>query len=328
MTLTNEHSWIEICELFTKRLTWKTKKDAEDFKAWMLTKEQFGVLFDEKMYKRVWKIQKDLKNDYDSFTVMLADPGTGKSVFGMQICALMSPSFRLSNIAYNYRSLAIGLKETQKYDSVDIDEGALILHSADRSKQGSKLEQLSAIMRQFNLHILICMTDLLLLRRHFRDMRIDTLIYLRGRGKYRLYTGKAIKLILELYKYKHGDILAIKVPNGTFFDGYFNHVYPVINNVNKESYLGLKQENGREFIEDLYADAVKKEEKRIVPRTNLIPIIEATASLPVSQETFRKYIQLGTLKGAKIASKYFVDRDSLAEFTKSYQFPEKKVPIQ
>lgn len=299
------HTWEEICQKVMDKVVPDSEK--KGFKDWFMNLEYKKYCFDPLMYLKCYYNYKKIRNDFDNFTVIIGGTGIGKSVLSLLISANTSPSFRLLNIAYHYKSLAIGLKDRQKYDTYLLDEGALILHSADRTDEAMKLEKLGTIMRQFNLNIIINLPDLLLLRRYFRDMRINTLIWVKSRGKYRAYSGKAIKIILHYYRLYHGDMEKIKIPDGTFWDGYFNNLYPEINDITEVSYRKLKEENADEFINDMYQSVMDKEEDK----NTMLSLKEAKKIVGLDRKTIISRINDGTFEGKKIGGKWFVNKESL-----------------
>ena len=158
------------------------------------------------------------------------------------------------------------------------------------------------------------MTDLMLLRRHFRDSRINTLIYVRARGDYRAITKEGIKIIQEYYRYKHGNILSIKIPNGSFWDGHFNKRIPKINDITEESYKELKNMHGEEFIKQLVdmleSPQINQLDERI-KNQKYMTINQVKQYLPYSNRVIIKYIKSGVVKGTKIGNIWQLDKESV-----------------
>jgi excisionase family DNA binding protein len=299
--------WEEVVDITVEKLkdirTYKPK-----FKEWMLNLPVKKHLFDHKMYFRCWQISESLRNDNDHFIVMLAPPGTGKSTLFMQMGATISPNFRLNQISYDFESFVKGISNKQRYDIFHIDEGALVLNSADRSSQGQMLDKLSAIMRQFNLCVGICMVDFLQLRRHFRDTRINTLVLVTKRGRYRVLTGKAIDAVRQQIRNKNGNIHAVRYPSGTFWDGYFSKDIPELNDITESSYLEMKHKNAEKFIKELN-DMV--DEVKDVDKGKYISVKEATTILSVSRKTVIKRINEKVIPAKKFGNKWLIERDAI-----------------
>lgn len=300
-------SWEEQVELTNEKVS-DYKAYKKDFKDWMLNLPVKKRLFDHRMYFRCWQIHKSLRNDNDHFIVMLAPPGTGKSTLFMQMASTISPNFRLNQISYDFEGFVQGITNKQRYDVFHIDEGALVLNAADRSSEGQMLDKLSAIMRQFNLCVGICMVDFLQLRRHFRDARINTLVVVTKRGRYRVLTGKAIDAVRQQIRNKNGNINAVRYPTGTFWDGYFSKDLPELNDITEKSYLDMKHKNAEKFINELN-DMVS--EVKDVDKGKYISVKEAAHQLSISVPTIRRKIKEGTVVAKKFGHKWCIDRDAL-----------------
>lgn len=303
-------TWDEKVDITCRKLEgFKAYKPS--FKDWMLNLPCKQHFFDHKMYFRCWQIYNSLRDDNDHFILMLAEPGTGKSTLLLQMGATISPdNFRLQLVSYDFEGFVEGLIKKEKYDFFDLDEGGLILNSADRSSKGTMLDKLSVIMRQFNLCVGICMTDFLLLRRHFRNTRINTMIHLTKRGKYRIITGKGIDAVRQQIRNKNGNMSAIRMPNGTFYDGYFSKAIPELNDINEESYLAGKHKNAEKFVKEIEEMA---SEVKQVKEGKYMSLKEAAKSLSICTKTVKSRIKDGTLKGKKIGSKWCVSKDSVEE---------------
>ena len=306
-------TWEEQVEITNEKVS-QLKSYKKDFKDWMLNLPVKKRLFDHKMYFRCWQISKSLRDDNDHFIVMLAPPGTGKSTLFMQMASTISPKFRLNQISYEFEGFVKGLVNKERYDVFHIDEGALVLNAADRSSEGQMLDKLSAIMRQFNLCVGICMVDFLQLRRHFRDARINTLVVVTKRGRYRVLTGKAIDAVRQQIRNKNGNINAVRYPTGTFWDGYFNNIIPELNDITEESYLKMKHANADKFIEDLNGMV---QDVKDVDSGKYLDMKEITSRLNLTRQTIAAMIKRGELEGKKFGSKWMVKEEHLTQVLNS-----------
>jgi hypothetical protein len=168
----------------------------------------------------------------------------------MHCAVTLSKNFQRKFIIYNYDQLLDALQVAQRGDVIQIDEGALVLNAMEKDGSSLNLQKLSEIMGQIGLVVIICMNDLSLLKRHFREKRIDTLIYVDKRGSYTCYVDLALSIIVEWYSKKSGQIERIKTPGQFTHLGHFNHYYHTINDLSEESYREGKRENLAKFLQE------------------------------------------------------------------------------
>ena len=226
---------------------------------WLKSKKELciasnSVFFDAKLWYRCFYIRQQLEKDNDFVCVLLARAGKGKSTLLSQMCAVISPQYKLDYVCYNYNDFRKALKHHNKFDTYHLDEGALIINSMERGKKAQALDKLSAIMRQFNLFIGICFIDFLQMKRHFRDARINNIIYVPERGDYVYLTEDAVDDLKDWIASKKGNIGNITYRRGTFFKGNFNKSIPIINDICEASYLDKKHKNANQFMQDLPDD--------------------------------------------------------------------------
>jgi hypothetical protein len=155
---------------------------SDDFKNWVYSKKKLcedsnSYFFHPEMWRKCYNIQNTLKDDLDFVVVLCGRGGYGKSTLLLQMCAIISTeNFNLQQISYNYNGFIRGWRTKKNGDSYALDEGALILNAMERGKKSLKLTQLSAIMRQHNLFVGICLVDFKQLQRHFRQGRMNNII--------------------------------------------------------------------------------------------------------------------------------------------------------
>lgn len=276
-TFTKNHKSFEdfvekmLCILETTYKLYNIRRNYK-FIEWVKSKKELcvnskSVFFDAQLWYRCFYIREQLEKDNDFVVVMLAKAGRGKSTLLSQMCALISPNYRLDYVCYNYNDFRQALKHHNKFDTYHLDEGALIINSMERGKKAQALDKLSAIMRQFNLFIGICFIDFLQMKRHFRDARINNIIYVPERGKYVYLSEDAVDDLKEWISSKKGNIANITYRKGTYFKGVFNKSIPVINDICEASYLDKKHKNAKQFMEDLPDDMEEQSEENIENKT-------------------------------------------------------------
>jgi excisionase family DNA binding protein len=131
------------------------------------------------------------------------------------------------------------------------------------------------------------------------------MIFLDKRGKYRVITGKGIDAVRQQIRNKNGNMKAVRMPNGTFYDGYFNKEIPVLNDITEESYLKGKHKNAEKFIKEIedMANDVKQEKEG-----KYMSVKEAAKSLSVSTATIKNKIKDGSLAAKKFGIKWCIER--------------------
>ena len=280
----------------------------QDFLDWINSKKKLcedsrSTFFDSAMWYRCYHILQTLKQDNDFVLIYLAKPGKGKSTLLAQMCSVINPNYKLDYVCYNYADFEKALRYHQKYDTYHLDEGALIINSMDRGKEANALDKLSAIMRQFNLFIGICFIDFLQMKRHFRDARVNNIILVPQRGKYKYLKEDAVDQLKIWFKSGNSDINKLKFSNGSYFEGHFNKAMPSINDINEASYLERKHKNAEQFLNDLKIKSDKKEVTEEVMSRNLEPTFSARETariLKLSQQTIVDHINKGTIKASKM----------------------------
>lgn len=302
--LMDQYSWSEIVE----RTAIKTVNDTSKFKKWMLKKESVGYLFDYFLYSRAFTVYQKLIKDFDHVTVIVGKEGTGKSFLGLQYCSIVSThSFGSLYVCYELKDFVKQLPYAKKGDTFLLDEGAMFLFSRESFGQENRMMvKLLTIIRQKNLHIVVCIPNFFIIDSYIRDHRVDTLINVTDRGNYTAYVGKAIKIISKIGA-KTKEITGIKVPSGTFWKGYWNHTFPVVNDLNLKTYNQLKRKHLNKFIHDLDKFCKVSSADR-----KYLSLFEAQKELKLKRDTYVRLIKKGDLKGTKVGGKWFIDRYSLA----------------
>lgn len=306
--LSDRMTWEEIVE--------KVKSDcnipSDKFGEWLKLKGNLTggrLLFNSLLYGRLWAIMNSVtKDDRDHFIVVAGKEGTGKTTLAIQMGAVLSERFNLNSICFKPYNFIDNIDTSQKGDCIQLDEGNLFLFSRE-AMSGTNVDMVKifALMRQRNLIVIICVPNFFTLDTYIRDHRVDTLINIEERGKFTCYFGKAIKIISkEGAKYK--TIKGIKVPYGTFFDGYYNKLFPTQNDITFETYSQHKHNQFKDFITELknnYTDI----------KENLLDMGQATKISPLSSKTIKRMIQNEEVEGKKIGKKWFITKEAIEKLT-------------
>ena len=235
--LTDRMTWGELCSHVLTKIHIK-EDELPMFRKWFMKRECVGYLIDPLMIKRCFFIWKELKNNLDHFIVLCGREGFGKSTLSFAIAAWINPSFDLKNVCYGSKQYLDLLHEKQKEyvaaiddkiptDSLVLDEGTELLSREAMSATNRTLSKTFMVQRALKYVVLINIPSFFMLDTIIRTHRVRTLIDVIGRGKYKCITGKAISIIAKegmLTK----NISGVRIPNGTFWHGYFTKEYRLV----------------------------------------------------------------------------------------------------
>lgn len=120
------------------------------------------IYYDAAHMAGVNMMKKAVRHDRDCIFVGSGDPGSGKSVFMMQVCKLYDPSFNVDSIFFNGEELLKKLTDpaTPKYSAFLYDEAREGLNARNSMSRINKiLTDAFAEIRQKNLFIGIVLPD-------------------------------------------------------------------------------------------------------------------------------------------------------------------------
>lgn len=304
-------------------ITQKVLKETEQvnnhqFANWFRGKEYLGnYFFSAKLYLKLYNIYRHITTkDSDHFIVITGKEGWGKSTLAIQGAAVLSPEFNLGNILYGkksfvnkVRALAMQKKECDgtyiKGQTFLMDEGNDFLFSREAmTPENKKIIRVLAKMRQLNACTIICIPRYKDLDRYIKDHRVDTLIIIEKDHKFTCYNKRAVEIITEVM-YKGKQLHEIIVPHGTFFRGYFNKQFPLINDIKDNNYRTNKLDD---FIEGLgeIVENIQKEDDSMY-----VDIKGAAKLIGLKSETIEKFVRSKRLEAKKIGRKWFISREYL-----------------
>jgi hypothetical protein len=266
----------------------KTRRgDDKKFKEWMLSKESLTYCFDYYLWAHCYSNYLALQNNYDNFWVVCGGERQGKTTIAAQLCAVISPTFRKENICYTMEDIVMQARNSQKGDSILIDEGAIVLFSRDSASKSNKdLNKLFTVFGMKNLNVVICIPNFFMLDTYIREHRVKTLIAVTERSKYHAFVKGAIPKISK-DGYKNKKVVGIRIPEGTHWRGYFNKGFPVINDLNETEYEKWKEHNINKMMDKIIEG--EKPEKYITTG-------QAAKELGLSIKTIRRRAKEGEFK--------------------------------
>lgn len=258
-------SWEE----FITRLKEKWPRE-KAFHEWVASKEHLGgrVWFNDLHWRKLYNIQrKVIKKDKDHFIVITGNEGCGKSTIALQCALVLYDDFRLKNICVDFEHTVRQFKElaeNSKYKGIKgqtllLDEGNMFLFARDALSANNKtVTRYFTIMRQFNTIVIICVPKYSTIDAYIREHRVDTIIRVINPGKFVCCNKRAAEIIAEQLPNKK-RLSAIKIPEGTFYHGYFLKEVPEHNDVSWDSYVDLKNKHGLDYISEIEASVDNKD---------------------------------------------------------------------
>lgn len=306
-------------EKIDKILEQTAQQKNKSFVSWLKEKQALGLnyYFTPNIYFVCWSIAKKIHTeDMDHVTVVTGLEGTGKSTLTSMLAVTVSPSMSITHVCYEPKDFFNALKVCKKGDTIWIDEGALFLFSRQStSKNSVNVVKLLSVIRQLNLHIVICIPNFFTIDSYVREHRVSSLFYLTARGKFHYIPRKTVLFIANACK-KSKNILQYPLKKGTFMYGSYNHDFGTLNDLTKEAYISRKTDNMQEFLESLeqsFNDA--EASAKIDNSPQFISVKDAAARLAMAPNTIRNKIKEGTIKAIKIGqgqkSKLVIDREYL-----------------
>ncbi len=303
-------SWPERVELIMQQ----SHCDSKDFKEWLLTKgelnkEHGSYFFHSILWHRCFEIQKSvLKHNQDHFIVVTGGEGSGKSTLSKQVGGVLDPTFSEKNLIHTKEMFIDAVRYFKPGQVLWLDEGILFLFSREAiGKDNREMVKLLTLMRQKNLIIIICIPRFKDIESKIREQRVDTYIHVsksEHKRNYICYNKEAAQAISECMK--RGALHKLKLTTNMYFRGSFNRWTPDINNFDWEKYEKSKRENF-----DNYLTGLSHTEREL--DADYIPISKAKGILDVSNHSYKRMIQDGTLKGKKIRGLWMVNTKSLKE---------------
>lgn len=274
------------------------------FKKWMLEKEKLGRPFDSVLAGMCYRTAKKLKQDNDKVVVIVGREGSGKSTLSSQICAYVDPDFNISNVCFSELEFIQSLRSAVKGNAVSIDEGGLSLLSREAMTLGNRnMIKIFMTIRRKSLLCVICCPSYQDLDRYIRDHRVSLLINITSRGKYIAIHGSGLKKVnRDIGKTK--SISAIQLPDGYFWNGYFNKSFPAT--VDYDAYLSKKDSHIDDSLAQMEEEASQRE-KSYVPK--MIPSTKVARELGLTSEQLRYRIIRNTVSAKKIGNHWFVPKE-------------------
>jgi len=279
----------------------------KEFLKWLQSKSYLADrYFSALIYYRCFKIDRELKEDYDHVSVVTGLEGTGKSWFAIQLCSVISPTFSIEFICYSLADFVRIIKTAQPGDSILLDEGGQFLYSRQAMSDSNIVTtKLLMLARQKNLHVCICIPSFYSIDTYIRLHRVKSLYHVPKRGQIKLIIKKGIKLVSKEGA-KYQTLTQVKLPVETFHTGYSAKKFPCFNNLNPDTYKELKAKHLESYIEEIETDIKAKSKTE----PDYISLAEYMKKVSVSRDTLKNWIKQGKLMGKRIGHKWFIHTDS------------------
>ena len=293
-------------EKIVKILEQTKQQNNVKFKEWLVEKQRLGLhyYFTPNIYFVCYTIAKKINNDdMDHLTVVTGLEGTGKSTLTSMLAVTVSPSMSIAHVCYEPRDFLNAVKIAKKGDTIWIDEGALFLFSRQStSKHSVNIVKLLSVIRQLNLHIIICIPNFFTIDTYVREHRVSSLFYLTKRGEFHYIPRKTVLFISNACR-KSKNVLQYPLKNGTFMFGRYLNDFGSLNDLNKDSYLSRKHDNMTDFMKDMEEQFNNAEEAAKIDNSPKYLSVKDTATrLGLSVNSIRNKIREGTIKAIKLGN--------------------------
>jgi len=166
-----------------------------------LTQKKIEPLFKDAKHKftpYLEKIQKRINYyDYDCFIVVVGKERRGKSTLAIQIAHFLTKGkLKTENICMDMTEFTSQLQSTKKGDVIIFDEAGTNLYSREAMTTINRtLTKAFMVSGLKNIAIILCLPSFFSLDTYIRTHRVDLLVYVPSRGRFKAYSTKRAKLI-------------------------------------------------------------------------------------------------------------------------------------
>lgn len=193
-----------------------------------LTKEPREIYYAPSLLIALDRIKKKIhRYDQDYVAIVDGSEGSGKSVYAMQICYYVDPTFCIERVCMNPQDFIKAIKEAQPHQAILYDEAHGGLSSRGSLSAINKLIVSKMMeMRQKNLFVIICMPSFFMLDRYVSLFRAKVLFHIFCRGTHHRWYGFNTKNKKMLYL-EGRKMMSYSKPFIETFKGTFSGVYVV-----------------------------------------------------------------------------------------------------
>ena len=302
-------TWEEIHDHIYSQIGHQLKKSEDKtFKKWFMYREKIGFLFDSIMILRCFRIWQEIQKHLDHFIVISGREGFGKTTLSFQIAAWVNPDgFELGNVCYGAkRYLDILSIKAVKYRSEDktqseslvLDEGTELLSRESLNVTNRSLIKTFFVQRTLKFLVIVNIPNFHMLDIAIRMHRVRTLIEVTHRAKYKCITGKGISIIAKEGQLTK-QVSGIRIPNGTFWQGYFRKDFPPM--IDRELYDNHKIKSIRNMLETMKDDVIQ---------TKFVPVFKVSKEIGITVDTIVNMIKRQEYDGKQIGARWFLTRKS------------------
>jgi len=193
-----------------------------------------------------------------------------------------------------------GLDKADNVDnSILIDEGGISLFSRESLTQSNKILAKTFMVQRFlNVHVCICIPHFWSLDTLVRNHRINTLIIITKRGKYKAIVGQGIKILNKLGKKDTTKPLqALPIPYKYFWEGDFYKDFP--KNIDNAIYDKHKFKHIQDFLAEVSAEAKSMK---------MYSFKQLEKDFGLTKEDMMMEQEAGRIKCRKIGKNWFIDK--------------------
>lgn len=231
------------------------------------------------------------QQDYDAFIVVCGKERRGKSTLAAKIAWYISQgNMTADNICMEVEEFLQRLKASKKGEIIIFDEAGTALYSRDAMTNVNRMLTKSFMVSGIkNVCILICIPSFFNLDSYIRNHRIDLLINIPDRGKFKVYSAKKAKEISQKgVKYKKVDVVKANTV------GWFTKEFP---EKLEEEYRKKETKFKTSFIKDI--------------KDNLEGMYTTTKFCQVTGYSLRhlmRWIKAKEVKAKKIGGRWYIPK--------------------
>jgi len=289
------------------------ESEQERFKEFFYSRECVGWSIDPQLILFAFRARQELERGLDKFIVISGTEGTGKSFLLMQLSSwIVGSDFTLNDIVYDAASFVEKMRikanqpiEDYKIQILGLDEAINLLSRETASITNRAFVKTFFVQRILKFCIIICCPNFHMLDSIVRMHRVDNLIYVKSRGRYRLYARKAIAIINHFgFKFKNQ---MVRMPQKYFLDGYFCKSLP--KTIIEKEYLQLKMDGIRRTLTELSSDLCSPDSPE-----RLVKISQACRQMGITRKSLLNLCATGAVPNKKIGGLYYIQQKDVSDF--------------
>ncbi len=244
------------------------------------------------------RIADKLRRDSDFVLVIAGRKGEGKTTLAAHCAYVVDPTITADRFCFNADQFIKAVKKSEKYQAIVFDEAGINLYSREAmSGMNRVLTKTFMVIRQMNLFLILCIPSFFVLDTYIRDHRVNCLIHIERRGRFRAWNATGAKLV-SIYG-KATKSYGVRTP----IRGWFGKEWasPELH----KAYMIKKRKHLKDYMKELGTD--------LSGYYTLSKFAEVTG---YSTSALHSWIKKGSLIHKRVGHRFFIPKeeaDKLAE---------------